>query len=59
MKVFAGIPRDDIGKIPERVRWVEEMGYDGINTNEDFSKTERAPLWLTPSVFWAHLCCVL
>ncbi len=37
MKVFAGIPRDDIWKIPERVRWVEEMGYDGINTNEDFS----------------------
>ena len=37
MKVFAGIPRDDIGKIPERARWVEEMGYDGINTNEDFS----------------------
>ena len=37
MKVFAGIPRDDISKVPERARWVEEMGYDGINTNEDFS----------------------
>ena len=37
MKVFTGIPRDDIGKIPDRARWVEDMGYDGINTNEDFS----------------------
>ena len=37
MKVFASIPRDDIGKIPDRARWVEDMGYDGINTNEDFS----------------------
>ena len=37
MKVFGGIPRDDLGKIPERSRWVEQMGYDGINANEDFS----------------------
>ena len=37
MKVFGGIPRDDLGKIPEQARWIEEMGYDGINTNEDFS----------------------
>ena len=37
MKVFSGISRDDLGKIPERAGWVEKMGYDGINTNEDFS----------------------
>ena len=37
MKVFGNIPRDDLGKIPEKARWVEEAGYDGINTNEDFS----------------------
>jgi probable F420-dependent oxidoreductase len=37
MKVFAGIPRDDIGRVPDHARWVEDMGYDGINTNEDFS----------------------
>ena len=37
MKVFGSIPRDDLGKIPDRARWTEEMGYDGINTNEDFS----------------------
>lgn len=37
MKVFGNIPRDDLGKIPEKARWVEETGYDGINTNEDFS----------------------
>ncbi len=61
MKVFAGIPRDDLGKIPERARWVEEMGYDGINTNEDFSspypaltlaaERGRDPATLTISVF--------
>ena len=37
MKVFTGIPRDDLGKIPDHARWVEDMEYDGINTNEDFS----------------------
>ena len=37
MKVFGSIPRDDLGKIPPQARWVEAMGYDGINTNEDFS----------------------
>ncbi len=28
---------DDIDKTPERASWVDEMGFDGINTNEDFS----------------------
>lgn len=37
MKVFSGIPRDDLSKIPDRAAWIETMGYDGINTNEDFS----------------------
>jgi probable F420-dependent oxidoreductase len=37
MKVFGSIPRDDIGKIPEAARRAEELGYDGINTNENFS----------------------
>ena len=37
MKVFGSIPRDDLAKISEKARWVEETGYDGINTNEDFS----------------------
>ena len=37
MKVFGSIPRDDIGKIPEAAHRVEELGYDGINTNENFS----------------------
>ena len=37
VKVFGSIPRDDLGEIPAAARWVEEMGYDGINTNEDFS----------------------
>ncbi len=61
MKVFAGIPRDDIGKTPERASWVDELGYDGINTNEDFSspylastlaaERGRDPATLTISVF--------
>ena len=37
MKVFTRIPRDNINQIPDRVRWIEDMGYDGINANEDFS----------------------
>ncbi len=37
MKVIGSIPRDDLDKIGDRCRWVEQMGYDGINTNEDFS----------------------
>ena len=61
MKVFAGIPRDDIGKTPERASWMDELGYDGINTNEDFSspylaltlaaERGRDPASLTISVF--------
>ena len=31
MKVFAGIPRDDLGKIPERARWVETFATIGTH----------------------------
>ncbi len=35
MKIFTGIPLDDLRKVPDAIRRVEARGYDGITTQEN------------------------
>lgn len=35
MRVFTTIPQDNLGKVPDAVRAIEEAGYDGVMTMEN------------------------
>jgi probable F420-dependent oxidoreductase len=35
MKIFAGVPQEDLGEVPEAAREAEAAGYDGIVTSEN------------------------
>ena len=35
MKIFTGIPLDDLRKVPDAIKRVEARGYDGITTQEN------------------------